>query len=700
VRPGLFLLGKATLRLMTVREVFELAVAHQQAGRLAEAETIYRQLLTRYPENPELINNLAALQLQSGRYAEAVSQAKRASQLKPRFAEASFVAGVALLQLKNVAGAIESLEQAIEFRPDYAEAMSALGTALDADGQIDAAIEQTRRAIALRPGFSQAHNNLGNLLREKGRDAEAFDAYQRALALNPNDVEVLNNLGGMLLEGQPNAAGAVTYLRRAVTLKPDFVAAHYNLGNALQRSGDVDAAIASYQRALSLDSTLVEAWINLANAQHESGRLDDAIESFRRGKEVGLPPRLASTPLYAMHYDPRNSPADLLAAHTEWNQRYAAGLARNPPHQNDRAPDRRLRIGYVSADLSNHPVSRFMLPLLTNHDPNQVEVFVYSSTRKDDDFTPRLRASVHTWRDVRHLNDERLAALVEQDQIDILIDLTMHATNARLLMFARKPAPVQLTYLAYPGTTGLPQMDYRLSDPYIDPPGQTEAHYSERTLRLPHTYWCYAPPPEASSVVPPPVLSRGFITFGSSNASAKASRPIFDAWIEILARVPNSRLLMHSREGNHRDELRNRLSSRGVDPSRIEFFGFRPADQYFANYGNFDIALDTHPYAGGTTTCDALWMGVPVVTLAGATAISRGASSILSNVGLLDLVMYRVEAYIAKACELAADVNRLQTLRATMRDRMLASPLMNAPQFARDIEAAYRTAWHRWVEQP
>jgi len=683
---------------MTVREVFELAVAHQQAGRLAEAETIYRQLIARFPTNPDLLNNLAALSLQRGQYAGALSLARQALQHKPQFAEASFVAGVAMTRLNDAPDAIASLRQAIDLRADYVEAMSALAAALQLDGQIDNAIQLMHRAIALRPGFSEAHNNLGNLLRESNRESEAADAYRRALMLKPNDAEVLNNLG-TLLESNGSYAEAITQFQLAIASRPEFAEAHYNLANAYQKSGDVDAAIASYERAVALKPSLTEAWINLGNAQCESGRIDQALESYRSARGDGLDARLASTPLYSMHYDPRNSPTDLLAAHRQWSHTYAVPVARSPRHPNDRSPDRRLKVGYVSADLGNHPVGRFLEPLLANHDPRVVEVSIYSSTRKPDALTERLKSFVAHWHPVRHVNDERLAAMVTQDQIDILVDLTMHATNSRLLMFARKPAPIQMTYLAYPGTTGLPQMDYRLTDPYIDPPGQSDEHYSERSLRLPHTYWCFAPPPEAPAVNDLPLRSTGRITFGSANASAKASKLIFGAWAEILARVPNSRLLMHSRIGSHRDELRNRLAQGGVDPSRIDFVGFLPTDQYFANYSNFDIALDTHPYAGGTTTCDALWMGVPVVTLAGATAISRGACSILSNVGLDDLVTHRVEDYVAKACELAADVDRLRELRATMRDRMLASPLMNAKQFARDVEAAYRTAWHNWVEQ-
>ena len=267
--------------------------------------------------------------------------------------------------------------------------MSALAAALQLDGQIDEALTVIRQAIALRPAFSEAHNNLGNLLREKNLDAETAYAYRQAIALTPDDPEVLNNLG-TLLESNSNYAEAIRLFRHAITVRPELAPAHYNLGNAYQKAGDVDAAIASHQRAVSLQPDLAEAWINLGNAQCESGRIDDAIVSYARGRAIGLTSQLASTPLYAMHYDARNTPADLLAAHRQWNEQYAAKVVRAAQHRNDRSPDRRLRIGYVSVDLANHPVGRFMEPLLANHDPNSVEVFVYSGTRKDDSLTDRL----------------------------------------------------------------------------------------------------------------------------------------------------------------------------------------------------------------------------------------------------------------------------------------------------------------------
>jgi predicted O-linked N-acetylglucosamine transferase (SPINDLY family) len=345
-----------------------------------------------------------------------------------------------------------------------------------------------------------------------------------------------------------------------------------------------------------------------------------------------------------------------------------------------------------------HPVALFINPLLGLHDYSRFEVFCYSDVPAEDVYTARLRSYVSAWRDTLKLSDQQLADTVRADQIDILVDLNMHMSGSRLLAFARKPAPVQVTYLAYCGTTGLETMDYRLSDPYLDPPGTDESVYSEKTIRLPHSYWCYVTASDAPPVGPLPAQNRGYVTFGCLNNYCKVTPPTFDAWFEILRRVPGSRLLLHADAGSHRDRARGRAQSAGIDPARLEFTGFMPLPDYLQTYNRIDIALDPFPYTGGTTSCDALWMGAPLVTLAGKTAVSRGGASILSNIGLPDLVTTAADQYIRLATELAGDRQRLADLRSTLRQRMRQSPLCNAPQFARDVEAAYREMWRWWCD--
>jgi predicted O-linked N-acetylglucosamine transferase (SPINDLY family) len=303
------------------------------------------------------------------------------------------------------------------------------------------------------------------------------------------------------------------------------------------------------------------------------------------------------------------------------------------------------------------------------------------------------------WRDVPGVSDDAVARLIRDDQIDILVDLTMHMADSRLLVFARRPAPVQVTYLAYCGTTGLSAIDYRLTDPFLDPPGQDdggEPVYSEESIRLPETYWCYRPPVEIESHGAPPAREAGCVTFGCLNNFCKVTEPTLDAWAQILKRVSQSRLLMHARPGSHRDRVRDFFASRSIAAERLAFADKLPVAEYLRLYNQIDVALDPFPYGGGTTTCDALWMGVPVVSFAGPTAVSRGGLGILSNLGLSELVAHRLEDYLEIACGLARDLPRLAGLRATLRDRMRHSPLMDAPRFARNVEAAYRKMWRRW----
>jgi protein O-GlcNAc transferase len=346
--------------------------------------------------------------------------------------------------------------------------------------------------------------------------------------------------------------------------------------------------------------------------------------------------------------------------------------------------------------MRGHPVGRLLLPLLEAHNHKDFEIFCYSSVQVADALTGRCRAQADVWRDVYGASDEEVAKLIRQDRIHILVDLTMHMPKSRLLVFARKPAPVQVTYLAYPGTTGLAAMDYRLTDPYIDPPGSDNAWYSEQSFYLPETYWCYDPIIATASQLPPPVLQKGFITFGCLNNFCKVNAAVLETWCILLQEIPNARLLLSTDAGNHRDRLRELVSQRGIASDRILFVGSVPLDDYFRIYERIDIALDPFPYGGGTTTCDALWMGVPVVTLAGKKAVGRGGVSILTNIGLTELVAQNETEYVRIAAALANNLPRLSQLRATMRERMRNSPLMDAPRFARNVEAVYRTMWREW----
>jgi predicted O-linked N-acetylglucosamine transferase (SPINDLY family) len=356
-----------------------------------------------------------------------------------------------------------------------------------------------------------------------------------------------------------------------------------------------------------------------------------------------------------------------------------------------------LKIGYVSSDLRGHVVGWNLLPFMRCHDHQGFEIFCYhSAVHGQDKLTRQLRQASDHWREVTFLDDRRLAEQIRADGIDVLVDLSLHTANNRLVTFAMEPAPVQITYLAYCGTSGVQAMHYRFSDPHLDPPGQDLSCYSEQTVRLPRTYWCYEPGGAAPEVSALPANQNGFVTFGCMNQFAKVSTATLEVWGRVLARVPGSRLLMYASPGKHLEAIENQFRRNGIASDRVQFIGRQGWDQYIRTYHRIDVALDPFPYNGGITTCDTLWMGVPVVTLSGPTAVGRAGRSILSNVGLAELVARDAEQYVQIAADLAADPTRLADLRRSIRQRMKASPLMDAKQFAADIESAYRRLWRTW----
>jgi predicted O-linked N-acetylglucosamine transferase (SPINDLY family) len=532
---------------------------------------------------------------------------------------------------------------------------------------------------------------------QAGRFEAAEQIYRQILRIEPNQPDAIHLLGVMAHQvGKLELA--IEYIGRAIALNGTEGIFHCNLGAVFRAQGKLDAAIACVRRALELQPDLAEAHSNLGDTLKDQGKLDEAIACYRRALELN--PELIdahSNLLYALNFCAGCDARAIYEDHRRWNQRFAEPLAELiQPHSNERSADRRLRIGYVSPDFREHSVGRFLLPLLESHGHERFEIYCYASVRIPDATTDRCRAHADVWRNVLGFSDDQLASVICHDRIDILVDLTMHLANNRLLVFARKPAPVQVTYLAYAGTTGLSTMDYRLTDPYLDPPGQYEPVYCEGSIRLPETYWCYRPVVPTPAVNALPALQTGHITFGCLNNFCKVTEPTLTAWGELLRAIPDSTLLLHALSGAHRVGVRDIFSQHGISPERLVFADWAPMAEYLQLYHRIDVALDPFPYCGGTTTCDAIWMGVPVVSLAGQTAVGRGGLSILSNLGLADFVAYDSEQYVRIALDLANDLARLSRLRATLRDRMQDSPLMDARRFARNVEAAYRAMWQRW----
>jgi protein O-GlcNAc transferase len=554
--------------------------------------------------------------------------------------------------------------QILQQNPQHAEALHLLGMVAAQAGQTDAAVNLIRYAIALQPKFPPAFSNLGNILRDQGKLDEAVAALRQAIALLPNFPEAYNNLGIALRE-QGRLEASTAALRQAVDLNPNFPEAHNNLAVTLKDQGQLDEAIAAHRRALALKPDYSEAHSNL---------------------------------VYLLQFHPAYDAPAIAGELRDWNRRHAEPLANCiPPHANPRDPDRRLRIGYVSPDFRQHVVGRNVLPLFHHHDQTQFELYCYADLLAPDPLTEEFRRHAGTFRLVSRTTHEALAALIRDDHIDVLVDLTLHMADNRLLVFARKPAPVQVTFAGYPGSTGLTAIDYRLSDPYLDPPDVDPALYSEQTLRLPHTFWCYDPLENRDLPVNPlPALTAGIVTFGCLNNFCKINDPVLALWANVLRQVAGSRLILMAPAGSHRARTWERFQQEGIDAARVEFVPYQPRRQYLQEYHRIDIGLDTFPYNGHTTSLESLWMGVPVVTRVGHTVVARAGWSQLSNLGLPELAGSTPDDFVRIAVALAQDLPRLRDLRAALRPRMEQSPLMEAPRFARHIETAYRHMWRKW----
>ncbi|NIU07003.1 MAG: tetratricopeptide repeat protein [Gammaproteobacteria bacterium] len=558
-----------------------------------------------------------------------------------------------------------------------------------------------RLILKSQADHSDALHLLGVIELQRGNAPRAAELIGRAIQSDPAEVRYHSSLGATLVAlGRPDAA--VTALRHAIKIAPNSADAHYNLGCVLKEQGRFDEAAARFRRSLEIRPAFAEALNNLGRASQSQGKLTEAMAAYREAL-AAKPDFVAahSNLLLCMGYDPACTPAKAYAESRLWNDRHAAPrAAHQQPHANDRDPARPLRVGYVSPDFRRHSVGYFIEPLLAAHDRREVDVVCYAEVAKPDERTACLQALADDWRSTVGMSDAKVAERIREDRIDILVDLAGHTRGNRLLAFAEKPAPVQVTWLGFGGTTGMTAIDHLLTDSILAPEDEAGHGFTETLVRLPRGFLCYAPDADAPEPNDLPAASNGFVTFGSLNLLAKLRPGVLDIWTRILREVPGSRLLLKSRELRTRHlgaGFLNQFDVRGIEPDRIDLMGHIPSrEDHLAAYSRADIALDPFPYNGGTTTCESLWMGVPVLTLKGDRFAGRMGASILSSVGLPELVAESEEEYVEKAVGLAGDLDRLSALRRDLRRRMSASPLCDAPAFARKVEAAYREMWRRW----
>ncbi|NQU55880.1 MAG: tetratricopeptide repeat protein [Rhodospirillales bacterium] len=604
----------------------------------------------------------------TGNLSEAERLYKQVLQSEPKNPEALHLLGAIAIQVGRSDVAVDLISRALSFKPDYAEAQNALGIAFNSLGKLDSAVEKFNKAIAIKPTYAEAYGNLGSTLQRLGQFDEAVASFQKSIAINAGNPSTHYNLGNALKEAGRLQEAETSFLL-ALDINPDYALAHNNLGTLYKDLGRLEGAAGCYQKALDADPTYADAHSNLLmTAQYRHGH--DAQSLYR--------------------------------LHCQWDKQHAGFLGKPfADHDNLRDPDKRLRVGFVSADLRRHPIGYFLIGLLENANKDDLELICFCDG-KHDDLSDRLQSAADGWLNCQGMATMVLAERIHSEKIDILFDLAGHTAANRLPLFALKPCPLQVSWAGYVGATGLKAMDYLLSDNHYTPENE-HCFYREKILDMADAYVCYEPPSYAPEVGPLPCRQADFVTFGCFNNPAKINDEVLTAWADILKSVANSRLFLKYKGID--DDFSNRrivaaLTGRGVERSRVILEGGATHQAFLDSYNKVDIALDTFPYSGGLTTCEALWMGTPVVTFPGKTFASRHALSYLKTIGLDDLVACDKGGYVDLAVRLANDGDGLATLRSGLREKVARSPLCDREKFARGFTTKMRDIWRQWCGMP
>lgn len=595
--------------------------------------------------------------------------------------------------------AADCFRKAIALLPGYAAAHKNLGQIHQQQGDYEAAIACFEEALAQHPKYAPAHVAWGDLLYARGDLLAAANQYQRALAIS--DEPGVRLLLANTLDGLGHHLKAVELFRSVASTDPDYPGLQNDMGLALVKLGEMDEAVACYERAIAANPGNPVPHNSLGNAYTQMGWPGESIRCFRAA--LSIKPDYAKTHsnlLLNMNYI-EDEQEEIHPESLRFDRQQVGTLTdAAPPFSNTRSIDRKLRIGYVSGDFRSHSVAYFLLPLLEAHDRDRFEVICYSSNARRDDVTERFERLADDWVKIRGTPDDRVAERIRRDEIDILVDLSGHTNDNRLMVFARKPAPVQVSWLGYPNTTGLRAMDYRITDELADPAGDGDCLYTEKLIRLPGGFICYQRDVHSPAAPAPADASGRPLTFGSFNTLGKVTAGVVDTWAELLNAIPGSRLVLKAQAlagESTRASVVEQFAERNVAPERLDLLGLVPSKtEHFRSYSKIDIALDTFPYNGTTTTCEALWMGVPVVSLSGSHHAGRVGASILHRVGLADLTAHDRASYVSLALGLARDEQRRGELRSGLRGMMQGSALMDQPGFASEMEDAYRSMWSAW----
>ncbi len=618
----------------------------------------------------------------------------------PVSAAARIEAGIAAEAAGDLKAAERFFRQAVEVEPDSAPARMNLGIVLQACGNAAAAEAEHVQAVRLDPQLAHAHYNLALVRLELGLIAQAEAGFREALRVRPEFPEAWVGLADAL-ESAGRDQEALAALDAAIAQRPSYAGAIFNAGVLLRRLGRLDEAEERLQAIPEDHPDSANAKTALAAILRDQGRIEEAVDAMRAVVKASPDSGVAQGELlFTLGYSDRISDEGLFAEHlwagcrAEAEVRPWCAVFPNLPDA-----DRILNVGYLSGDFRGHSVSLFTESLFERHRRDRVRVFAYSSTAQHDAVTARFIALADCWRDLRNLTDAAAAKAMLEDRIDILVDLTGHTSNQRIGILAGRAAPVQMTWLGYINTTGLTRVDYRITDAVADPPGMTEALHTERLLRMPHSQWCFRPPAAARDIALSRNAMAGAFTFGAFNQFPKVSDSSVALWIGALRAAPGTRLrAIGVPRGRAAAALARRLTEAGIDRSRFDLIERVPLAAYYAEYGRVDACLDTTPYSGGTTTCDALWMGVPVITLAGTRSMSRSSASLLVVVGRPDLVARTPDEFAMIAAGQAGQGPWPESARADLRERLKASPVMDEAGFTADLEDLYRRAWREWCD--
>ena len=652
-----------------VEMMFSLAVDAHKSGRFMEAKKLYIDILSIDNKHCTSYNNL----------------------------------GLILQMEGHISDAEKMYTNAVILNNGYVDAINNLGNLQNSLGNYEKAIYYYSIALQVNPNTSSVHVNMGNALQSRGRFDDAANHYQKALSIDCNLTEAYVSMGN-LLSRLKRYDDAVRFYQSALSLDPDYANAYNNLGYAYRIQSRVVRAAKIFERGLRIDINHFDTYVNYGGTHKDLGRVDVALGCYERA--LSLNPNSVnamSNLLFAHNYTDGMTVEAISRRHVEVGRKIESDHPnKGVPHQNVPDKNRRLRIGYVSPDFRQHAVAFFLEPLMRHHNRADFEIYCYAEVFVEDHISKLLQGLSNQWLNTVGMSDDEVEARIRADGIDILVDLAGHTAHTRIAIFALRPAPIQITWLGYPNTTGLKSIDYRLVDAITDPVGPADALAAETLLRLPEIFLCYQPPADAPDPVALPCEESGTITFGTFSTLAKLSPSTLDAWAGILKRVPNSRLLLKSRlfiEEETRELYCSRLVERGVAADRLVFMDPIPDTRgHLSSYNLIDITLDPFPYNGTTTTCEALWMGVPMIVLAGTCHAGRVGMSLLNSIGHNDLVAETVDQYVEIASSLAADLPRLKALRTSLRERMRASRLCDGPRFAQSIEQTYREVWRNWCD--